>query len=36
MRKIRIQLILLLSRILGVPVDVHQAFFVKGISLKRS
>lgn len=36
MKSMRIDLIMWLARILGVPIDVNQAFFAKGIKANKS
>ena len=36
LHRIRVQLLVGLGRVLGVPVQIHQTFFTKGMSWKRS
>jgi len=36
MKYMRVRLLMWIARLLGVPIQVHQAFFVKGINLKMS
>lgn len=36
MKFARVRLLLLISRLLAVPIEVHQTFFVKGIKSKMS
>jgi hypothetical protein len=35
-RAVRVRMVMLIARVLGVPVDVHQAFFMKGMRSKIS
>lgn len=36
MSHFRVRVVSAVARLLGVPIAIHQSFFVKGISSKRS